>query len=88
MFSLSATPPNEPKRGNKMTRKDFELIAKALADFSPADGVFVERDLIARDIADAIEAQHPRFDRFRFLVAAGVYQVKDGTITATHKDRR
>ncbi len=71
-----------------MTRKDFELIAKALSDFSPADGVFVERDLIAQDIADAIEAQHPRFDRFRFLVASGVYQVKDNKITAVHKNQR
>jgi hypothetical protein len=71
-----------------MTRKDFELIAKALKDFTPYDGVFVERDLIARDIADAIEAQHPRFDRFRFLVASGVYKVKDGTITAVHKNQR
>ena len=58
-----------------MTRKDFELIASVLKNFElqgngrPID----DRDIIAYDIADAIELEHPRFDRYRFLVACGVY---------------
>jgi hypothetical protein len=55
-----------------MTRKDYELIAKVLKDFTPDDGVFIERDQIAGALANALYFENPRFDRARFLVAAGV----------------
>ena len=35
---LSATPPNEPKRGKEMTRKDFELIAGVLSNIRKVTG--------------------------------------------------
>jgi len=55
-----------------MTRKDYQLIAQALViaegrdaskvDYSPRAFSFVRLAL-----ADAIEAEHPSFDRERFL---------------------
>jgi len=54
-----------------MTRKDFELIAKVLKDFTPEDGVFIERNQIAEDLSKALATDNPRFDRERFLVACG-----------------
>jgi hypothetical protein len=56
-----------------MTRKDYQLIASVLKNYA-ADGIPVDdRDAIAYDLADALGADNPRFDRDRFLVAAGVY---------------
>jgi hypothetical protein len=54
-----------------MTRKDYELIAKVLKDFTPEDGVFIERNQIVEDLAKALATENPRFDRERFLVACG-----------------
>jgi hypothetical protein len=53
-----------------MTRKDYVIIADAIATSwhhsadSKAD--------IARNLADALQADNPRFDRARFLDACGV----------------
>jgi hypothetical protein len=59
-----------------MTRKDYQLIADTFAKFGKI------RDLdqsinwsgadLARNLADALQADNPRFDRARFLEACGV----------------
>ena len=59
-----------------MTRKDYQLIADTFAKFGKI------RDLdqsinwsgadLARNLADALQADNPRFDRARFLDACGV----------------
>lgn len=56
-----------------MTRKDYELIAGVLAGYEAEGGVTVERDEIARLLADALASENPRFDRRKFLLRAGVY---------------
>lgn len=61
-----------------MTRKDYVLIAAALASAQPdpyADGArFLERQhkRDCEDIADALASDNPRFDRARFLRACGI----------------
>ncbi len=55
-----------------MTRKDFELIAKVLANYSAEGGVTIERDEIAKALAVALKTESPRFDAMRFLKASGV----------------
>ena len=63
-----------------MTRKDYILIADALKNAQPmcklndfADEMVsaCHRD-VARTLADALGRDNPRFDRERFLKAAGV----------------
>lgn len=60
-----------------MTRKDYELIAKVLSNFVGDGGDVIDRDALAYDLADALGADSPRFDRERFLVAAGVFSKCD-----------
>jgi hypothetical protein len=55
-----------------MTRKDYELIAKALNDFAAEGRPVDDRDEIAYSLAAALAAENPRFDREKFLTAAGV----------------
>lgn len=55
-----------------MTRRDFELIAGAIRNgttWSGTDTVTAGR--IITSLADALQATHPRFDRERFIAAAG-----------------
>jgi hypothetical protein len=60
-----------------MTRKDYQLIAAVLKSYA-TEGIPVDdRDAIAYDLADALAKDNPRFDRERFLVAAGVYEKCD-----------
>lgn len=60
-----------------MTRKDYQLIASVLNAFG-ADGAPVDdRDAIAYDLADALGADNPRFDREKFLIASGVFSKCD-----------
>lgn len=60
-----------------MTRKDYVLLATALASVKPGPEPLmrsIERAQHAKDceaIADAL-AENPRFDRERFLKACGV----------------
>ncbi len=58
-----------------MTRKDYVLIAAAIKS---APVVYAEGHMaaqtVAESIADALAAENPRFDRARFLKAAGVQQ--------------
>lgn len=55
-----------------MTRKDYQLIASVLNQFTAEGGVVIERDAMAYDLAHALALDNPRFDREKFLVAAGV----------------
>lgn len=62
-----------------MTRKDYELIAKALKTqlelsrgFGEEDGEAAVKN-IAHDLAEALALDNPRFDRARFLTASGAY---------------
>lgn len=57
--------------GGTMSRKDYEALAAAIADANgePNDLETV-RD-VAEHIADALQADNPRFDRGRFLGACG-----------------
>ena len=62
-----------------MTRKDYVLIAAALkaarqnSNYRDAQEQMVEQHSAdTRAIADALARDNPRFDRNRFLVAAGV----------------
>ena len=60
-----------------MTRKDYQLIASVLANFIGDTGDVIDRNGVAYALATALEADNPRFDRDRFLVAAGVYEKCD-----------
>lgn len=60
-----------------MTRKDYELIARVLSNFVGDGGDVIDRDALAYDLADALGADSPRFDRERFLIAAGVFSKCD-----------
>lgn len=55
-----------------MTKKDYEVIARAL-DAPSCElmnaGVY---ELVAKALADALEADNKKFDRDKFLTACGV----------------
>jgi len=56
-----------------MTRKDYQLIADVFANFGKI--IILEETIgadIARNLADALQGDNPRFDRARFLAACGV----------------
>lgn len=56
-----------------MTRKDYVIIAEVFANF--ANVCNLEETIgadIARNLADALQADNPRFDSARFLNACGV----------------
>lgn len=66
-----------------MTKKDYELIASAIehelygnrAHSEPnhaAECAITALICLANEIAERLEAQNPRFDRDRFLLACGV----------------
>jgi hypothetical protein len=63
-----------------MTRQDYVLIASALAEVRDTyagrstfhEDVRLALDLAAETLADKLTEDNPRFDRARFLVAAGV----------------
>jgi len=59
-----------------MTRKDFELIAKAISDsrqFVTAENQDII-DNVAESIIDEIKKSHPRFSEFMFRIASGIVQ--------------
>ena len=75
---MEGTTPTPNKEGNKMTRKDYVIIAKALKtqfelshENNEDDGLCAVIN-VANDLATALEADNPRFDRERFLEACGV----------------
>jgi hypothetical protein len=55
-----------------MTRKDYQLIASVLANFIGDTGDVIDRDGVAYALATALAEDNPRFDRNKFLIAAGV----------------
>lgn len=59
-----------------MTRKDYVLIADILKnnreDFIKGEDGFTVIEIIANQMANALEEDNPRFDRARFLEACGV----------------
>ncbi len=55
-----------------MTRKDYVLIAEALRESRPQMGGIEGWNCAAIGVADALARDNPRFDRERFLKAAGV----------------
>ena len=63
-----------------MTRKDYELIAAALAatnqhkatDDDYREGWFAAASSVAHRLADSLASDNPRFDRARFLAACGI----------------
>jgi hypothetical protein len=57
-------------KGQEMTRKDYELVAKVIATSWHASGE--SKREIAVNLAEAFETDNPRFDSERFLRACGV----------------
>jgi hypothetical protein len=56
-----------------MTRKDFQLIADVIAQFTKHDGhTMISPALIAGELATALSGTNDRFDREKFLTACGV----------------
>ena len=56
-----------------MTRKDYQLIAEVFANFGQM--IELEETIgadLARNLADALQGDNPRFDRARFLESCGV----------------
>ena len=70
------------QNGDKLTRKDYVLIARAVNDARNAS----ERELAERDgidaaveyIADALATDNPRFDRTMFMLACGRWPTMTG----------
>ena len=68
--------PGDPGEGDSMTRKDFELIARAIrltrleiGHISPEQNYAL--DLAAINLGDALRGTNPRFDLERFTSACG-----------------
>ena len=52
-----------------MSRKDYVSIAEVIKASAESDD---PREYIARNVADVLEQDNPRFDRARFMVACGI----------------
>jgi len=78
-----------------MTRKDYILIAAAIAEARrqiPEGGAhatweYVSNSTVARVLAHSLASDNPRFDRERFLKACGVLPVAAGIPVDTDKHR-
>lgn len=55
-----------------MSRKDYEAIARILSEYGGARKPLNLRRALAYDLADHFARENERFDRARFLAAAGV----------------
>jgi hypothetical protein len=62
-------PPNQEE--NKMTRKDYVVIAEVIKNLDEVIDSYA-LEVLADNMAEALESDNPRFDRARFLVACGV----------------
>jgi len=65
-----------------MTRKDYELIARAFRIGNGSISIThydaeTAIQLVAVVLADSFEKENPRFDRTRFLIASGVISKRD-----------
>jgi hypothetical protein len=55
--------------GIKMSKKDYKLIAQAIADtWCDAEA----QKLIAESLAESLASDNPNFDKSKFLTACGV----------------
>lgn len=59
----------KPTEGKDMTRKDYRLIAQAIADVWCDSTAQLD---IAKSVAKALATDNPRFDEGKFLAACGV----------------
>ena len=58
-----------------MTRKDYVVIAEVIKNLDECiDSYGLE--VLADNMADALESDNPRFDRARFLAACGINDAK------------
>ena len=57
---------------NRMTRKDYNLIAEVLSYSLNAIIDDMALEALASNFADELALDNPRFDRARFLAACGV----------------
>jgi hypothetical protein len=59
-----------------MTKKDYILLAKAIlltkSDLNVAGRETTGINMVARNVANTLAQDNPRFDRVRFLAACGV----------------
>jgi len=56
-----------------MTRKDYNLIAEVLSYSLNAIIDDMALEALASNFADELALDNPRFNRHKFLIAAGVY---------------
>lgn len=54
-----------------MTRKDYVVIAEVIKNLDEVIDSYA-LEVLADNMAEALESDNPRFDRARFLVACGV----------------
>lgn len=98
LSGLATHIPTNPTRGNRtiMTKKDFELIARVIAQTVVHGEVIrgyarIMPEVLASNMADALASTNTAFDRARFLAACegrtkrqhGVYIRPDERITKT-----
>jgi hypothetical protein len=55
-----------------MIKKDFELIARVMSQFTGEGKSMVSPDLIAGELASALAGTNERFNRELFLTACGI----------------
>ncbi len=67
-----------------MTRKDYQLIAEAIKISMRYEASNIENEAgidavknVAYDLVKALASDNPRFDKERFLIAAGIYEKCD-----------
>lgn len=75
LLSASTRQAERTEKGQKkMTRKDYELLAKVFnrntTDLSESQ--FIKFARLAEDLATELQAENPRFDTLRFLKACGL----------------
>jgi hypothetical protein len=76
LLAEGTTPKQYSTGGKKMTKKDYELIADAIATARKVEvsggGVLVSVAHLANTLATELEIENPRFNREMFLTACGV----------------
>jgi hypothetical protein len=63
--------PRHQIKEDKMTRKDYVVIAEVIKNLDEVIDSYA-LEVLADNMAEALESDNPRFDRARFLVACGV----------------
>jgi hypothetical protein len=65
-----------------MTRKDYVILAEVIKNLDEVIDSYA-LEVLADNMADALESDNPRFNRHRFLVACGVYDSIIADVLAT-----